>query len=237
MNDSGFGRLIGALVSPDKTFRSIAERPTWAAPMILVALCAIGVGWIAQERVDQGALAKYQMDQFGLDLSKEQQEAMESRAASQSPALRTFGLVFGGGAAAALYMVIAALFLVVFKMAGSEVDFLRSLSTSLYGMLPSGVVGALLNIGLSLPREEITPEELMSGGVLTSSLRPLAPEDSPVVQSLLGSVDFFSLWSVVLLILGYRAVAKVSTQTSATVVLVLWGLWVLGKAGVTAVLR
>ncbi|HBL26519.1 MAG TPA: hypothetical protein DD490_06770, partial [Acidobacteria bacterium] len=67
--------------------------------------------------------------------------------------------------------------------------------------------------------EEITPEELMSGGVLTSSLRPLAPEDSPVVQSLLGSVDFFSLWSVVLLILGYRAVAKVSTQTSATVVL------------------
>ncbi|HBL26520.1 MAG TPA: hypothetical protein DD490_06775, partial [Acidobacteria bacterium] len=79
--------------------------------MILVALCAIGVGWIAQERVDQGALAKYQMDQFGLDLSKEQQEAMESRAASQSPALRTFGLVFGGGAAAALYMVIAALFL------------------------------------------------------------------------------------------------------------------------------
>jgi hypothetical protein len=76
---------------------------------------------------------------------------------------------------------------------------------------------------------------MMSGGLLASSLRPLAPEDSPVVASLLGNLDFFTIWSVVLLILGYRASARVSTQTATTVVLVLWGLWVLGKAGFAAV--
>ncbi len=29
LEDSSFGRLIGALVSPGKTFQSIAGRPTW----------------------------------------------------------------------------------------------------------------------------------------------------------------------------------------------------------------
>ena len=87
----------------------------------------------------------------------------------------------------------------------------------------------------ALSRTEISPEEMMSGGVLASSLRPLAPEDAPILASVLGSLDFFTVWSVVLLVLGYRAVARVSTQTATTVALVFWALWVLGKAGFVAI--
>jgi hypothetical protein len=123
---------------------------------------------------------------------------------------------------------------VTLRLTGSEIGFTRSLSVTVHGLLPQGVA-ALLNIPLALSRSAIAPEEMMSGGVLASSLRPLAPEDSPVLASLLGSLDFFTIWSVVLLILGFRTVARVSTQTASTVVLVLWGLWVLGKAGFAAV--
>jgi hypothetical protein len=40
--DSGFGRLIGVLVSPGKTFESIARRPTWLVPLLV--LVAVGAG-------------------------------------------------------------------------------------------------------------------------------------------------------------------------------------------------
>jgi hypothetical protein len=236
MHESGFGRVIGVLISPDKTFRSIAERPTWVVPLLLLMALGLSVGLVMQDRVDQAAMVKYQMDKFGVDMSDEQLEKMESEMADQSATRQTLGLAFGVLVAAGGYFLLAALFLVVFRLAGSELDFFRSLAVTVHGLLPAGVA-ALLNLPLVFSRSEISPEEVMQGGILTSSLRPLAPEESPVLESLLGSLDFFTIWSVVLLILGFRAVARVSTQTATTIVLILWGLWVLGKAGFAAVLN
>ncbi len=234
MYESGFGRVIGALVSPEKTFRSIAERPTWVVPLLLLVVLSLGIGLLMQGKVDKGELVKYQMDKVGFDLGKEQLEEIQRDAENQSTLRQTLGYAGGGVAVAAGYFLVAALFLVTFRLTGSEINFWRSLAVTVHGLLPHGVA-ALLNIPMALSRSEISPEEMMSGGLLASSLRPLAPEDSPVVASLLGNLDFFTIWSVVLLILGYRASARVSTQTATTVVLVLWGLWVLGKAGFAAV--
>lgn len=234
MHESSFGRVIGALISPEKTFRSIAERPTWVVPLLLLVLLSLGVGLVMQQRVDQGELVKYQMEKMGVDLGKEQLEKIESEAENQSTLRRTLGFAGGGVAVVAGYFLLAALFLITFRLTGSEINFWRSLAVMVHGLLPHGVA-ALLNIPLALSRTEISPEEMMSGGLLTSSLRPLAPEGSPVLASLLGNLDFFTIWSVVLLILGYRAAARVSTSTATTVVLVLWGLWVLGKVGFAAV--
>jgi hypothetical protein len=234
MHESGFGRVIGALISPDKTFRSIAERPTWVVPLLLLVALSLGVGLVMQQRVNQAELIKYQMEKMGMDLGKEQLEKIESEAENQSSTKQALGMVFGGIVAVGIYFLLAALFLVTLRLVGSEIDFFRSLAVTAHALLPQAVA-ALLNIPLALSRSEISPEEMMSGGVLTSSLRPLAPEESPVLASLLGSLDFFTIWSVVLLILGFRTVARVPTRTAATVVLVLWGLWVLGKAGFAAV--
>jgi hypothetical protein len=233
MHESSFGRVIGALFSPEKTFRSIAERPTWVVPLLLLMALSLGIGLIMQGKVDQAELVKYQMDKMGVDLGKEQLEKIENDVENQSALRQTLGFVGGGVAVAVGYFLVAALFLVTFRLTGSEINFWRSLAVTVHGLLPHGVA-ALLNIPMALSRSEISPEEMMSGGLLASSLRPLAPEDSPVVASLLGSLDFFTIWSVVLLILGYRASARVSTSTATTVVLVLWGLWVLGKVGFAA---
>ena len=233
MHESSFGRVIGALFSPEKTFRSIAERPTWVVPLLLIVGLSLGVGLIMQKKVDQAELVKYQMEKIGVDLGKEQLEKIDREAENQSASRQIVGLVFGSLVAGGAYFLIAALFLGTLRLTGSEIDFKRSLAVTVHGVLPQGV-SLLLNLPLALSRTEISPEEMMSGGLLASSLRPLAPEDSPVVASLLGSLDFFTIWSVVLLILGYRASARVSTQTATTVVLVLWGLWVLGKAGFAA---
>lgn len=234
MYESGFGRVIGVLVAPDKTFRSIAERPTWVVPLLLLVILGVSVGLTMQRRVDQGELVKYQMDKMGVELSKTQLEKIERDAASPSGFRQWAGWILGPLLAAAFYFVVAAVFLMVLRLAGSEIEYMSSVAVTVHGLLPIAVA-SLLNIPLVLSRSEISPEEVMSGGLLASNLRPLAPEGSPVVASLLGSLDFFAIWAVVLLILGFRTVGRVSTRTAAAIVLVLWGLLVLGKAGVAAV--
>ena len=75
-------------------------------------------------------------------------------------------------------------------------------------------------------------EETFAGGVLASHLGFLAGEDTSIaVLGLLHSVDFFSIWSILLLVIGYRAAARVSTGTATGVVLFVWLFGVALKVG------
>lgn len=234
MHDSSFGRLLGALVAPGRTFDSIREKPSWVVAWILLVLLSLSVGLALQDRSDPAEIAKLQLERMGMEMTPEQVEEMERQTENQPPAMRWIGLIVGTLMSAGFYLALAAIFMVAFRLSGSEIDFRSSLATTVHGTLPLGVA-ALLNIPLILTRSEVRAEEVLSGGVLVSSPRGLAPEDSPVLTSLLGSLDFFMIWTVVLLIIGFRHVARVSTATATTVVLVLWGLLVLGKAGFVAI--
>lgn len=237
MEDSSFGRLIGVLVSPGKTFRSIAERPAWLVPFLVLLVLSLAVGWLTQARVDPEEMVRYQLGKFADRMPPEQVEEMVRSAENVTPAQQALQLGVGVPAAAAVYALIAALFLGIFKLLGSEMTFKQSLSTYLYASMPMAVA-SLINLPLLLARDAVTPEEVMGGGVLVASPAILASEEtSAVVRSLLGSLNFFTLWTLALTILGYRIVAKVSLAASSGTAVTLWLLWVAGKAGFAALFR
>ena len=234
MKDSSWGRLIGVLVAPGETFRSIAERPTWLPPLLILMLLGVIVGFEVQMRTDPEEMVRGQLEVIKVDVPQEQVDKMieeaESRTTAGKAGLAAVGAVFQ----VALYAVVAVLFWVGFRMFGSEMDYLRSLATTLYGYVPFAVA-SLINLPLLLTRESLTFEEVMGGGVLMSSLKALAPEDaSPVTEMLLGSVDLFTIWTLVLLTIGYKAVAKVSTAVASGIVILFWLVYVVGKVGIAA---
>jgi hypothetical protein len=230
MHDSSFGRLLGVLVAPGKTFRSIAERPTWVVPLLLLLALGTAAAYMMQQRVDQEELVRHQVSQFGMeDISDDQVQQMVERNEKMGPVTLLVGPIM----TAVIFFIVALVFWVAFKMLGSEMDYRSSLATSVHGLLPSAI-SLLLTLLILLGRNAVTPEEVMSGGILTSSAAALAPDASPVVRSLLGSLDVFSIWSLILLVIGYRVVAKVSTKAAAITVIVLWLVYVLGKAGFAA---
>ena len=58
---------------------------------------------------------------------------------------------------------------------------------------------------------------------------------SPALQSLLESLDVFSFWSLALFVVGFAAAARISRKSAAGVIVALWILYVLGKAGFAAI--
>lgn len=234
MKDSSWGRLIGALVAPAETFRSIAERPTWLPPLLLLALLGGAVSLVLQMRTDPAEMVRGQLEMVKVDMPQEQVDKMIEEAESRTTGAKIGLAVIGALGQPLIYAVVAVLFWIGFKMFGSEMDYLRSLSTALHGYMPLAL-GALINLPLMFTRETLTFEDAANGGVLVSSLRLLAPEDAPAItEVLLGSIDLFTIWAMVLLAIGYREVAKVSSAVASGIVLLFWLIYVLFKVGFAA---
>jgi hypothetical protein len=236
LEDSGSGRLIGVLVAPVKTFRSIAERPTWGIALVVLLVLSTLVGVLVNRRIDPDDMrqtTKERMEKSqGGKATPEQVERGTAMAIKFSAVIIWLLPVFIAG----FYLVLAALFLGAFRFfGGSEIPFKTSFATIVHAYLP-GLVAALLTLPLLLGRPHVTVKEAQGGGILASNLGAFAPDSAgPALKSLLSSLDFFSFWTLCLLIVGYRLTAKVSTATAVAVPVVLWLLFVAVKVALAGV--
>lgn len=232
MTDTGAGRVLGALVAPGDTFRSIAARPTWLAPLLVLTLLATVVGWMVANRIDMAQTIRHQLEASGAQLSAEQIDQRIETVKKFTPVL---ALVQGLVVVPVVYLVLALLLWVGFKLLGSELGYKASFSTALHGTLPQAVQG-LISIPVVWNRATIGAAEARSGAFLASNLGAFAPDGTgAVARALLGSVDLFSIWAIVLLIIGYRAVARVSGPVATGVVLAIWFLGIAVKVALVAI--
>ena len=229
MEDSSFGRLIGVLVAPGKTFRAIAARPTWAVALLVLMLVSGAVWFLAGQRIDYRDTITQSVRHSGRNLTEAQLEPqieMMEKAGSYIYGLSVPVVV-------AFFSLLAALiYWVAFKLQGSDISYKSSLSVNLHAAVPPVLVGSLLSLPIILSKETLGYNDVKTGTLLASNLGFLAPEGSPAwVTAALSSLDFFALWSLVLAIIGYRVVARVSPKAAAVTAVVIWLLFVGVRVG------
>jgi hypothetical protein len=227
MEDSGLGRLITVLISPEKTFRSIAERPTWVAALVLLVLLGAAAGYLVFQKLDMVEVISQSMADRGQQVSTEELERMTEMAER----FGWIGALVGVLVIAPLaFVVMALIFWVVFKLLGGEFSYQTSLSVTLHSLMPLAI-SSLLTLPVIYSRESIGYEESQTG-VLFSNLSALAPEEAgPAFRTLLASVDLFSIWTLILMTLGYSIVGRVSKTAAGVTVVLLWAVYVLAKVG------
>ena len=230
MESSAFGRLAGALVAPGKTFRSIAERPTWLLAFLVVCLTPVVPGLLAGPKIDWEDVVRTQIERADADLPREQVEQAVAMWEKLGPVLTYLGPAM---IAVALLLFTAVLW-GAFTLAGGQPGFKRSLAVVSHAMLPLAVA-SLLSIPVVLSLDTVGAEQLESGSYLQSSLAAFAPEDAgPVLLALLSKIDVFSIWTVVLLAIGFRYAAGVSPSTAALTAGLMWLVWIGVSVGLAA---
>lgn len=213
-----WGRPLGVLVSPRPTFESIARRPSWLAPLLILLALYLALQVLVTQRIDMEAVMRQAMEERNQPVDEEQIAAMSEMQSKVGLACQV--VVFPAG-----MLLIAALFLGLTHLAGGEIGFKKSLAVTVHGLMPNALAW-LLTVPVVLGRREIDVSEAQSG-LLASHLGVLAPEDAPAwLTALLGRIDLFSIWSLLLLGLGLHLVGGLSKRAAAAVVLVVWLLWV-----------
>lgn len=215
MHDSSLGRIVGVLVAPEATFRSIAARPSWLVVWLVILAVGLGVAGAVVSSVDFREVAERTLERRDTPLTEEQRESSVEMQEKVLP----YSIPIGTVVWTLLLLLFAVFYWGALHLVGSDIDYRRTLSTYLYASVPAYVVGGLIALIVILGRGEVTPEELETRSFLASNLTVFAPADaSPVLLAALGSFDFFVLWTAVLLVLGLRAVAQVSTASAVGLV-------------------
>ncbi len=227
LDDSSFGRLLGVLVSPVKTFRSIAERPTWAVALVVFLLASGAVGFVAGKRTDYREMITRSLKDSGREVPAEQLEKQIEITQKVAPYFAA-----GSGVFVLLILLLITLFYwIIFKLLGSDFTYLAGLSVTLHAAMPA-VVSLLLSLPVILSHKTLGYDDVKTGTFLQSNLAFLAPAGAkPWLVALYASVDFFSLWSLVLSIIGYKALSRLSTQAVAATVVVVTLLFVAVRVG------
>ena len=226
--ESGFQRLLGVFVSPVETFASIAARPTWILPVAIAAGVGFPLSELILSKMDWRAVAAKQM--ANRHLSEEQMDAALAT-------IKRIGWIFGDIAAVLAPLVLTLLTAVVLWGAcqafGWEVRYKQSLGVTAHAFFPATLASIAL-IAVFWNRETINPETI--GDTLHTNLGFLVdPHTDKVLHSLAASVDLFTFWAIALLVLGLSSAAGAPRRRMAILVVSLWLLFVLGKAGFAAV--
>jgi hypothetical protein len=229
-------RVVDTFVAPTKTFTDILRNASWWLPFLLSILVSlafvtsidrqIGFEQVAQTNINRNAQAQQRMS--GLTDAERQQQIHTIARVTRviSYVYPVLGVIFA--------LICAGILMMSFNFGlGAKASYKEYLAVWFYAGLPYLIKFLLAAIaifaGVSAEQFDINnPVGTNVGWYLTS--------DVPLwVRTLFSSADIFTLWAIVLLILGCSIVARVKRSSAAIVVIGWWVLIILAGTIMAAV--
>ena len=226
---SSMQRLWMMFTAPGDVFSDIRIKPSWVLVMVVLVLLGVAVQTVIMPHVDTEMTIRARMEQRGTELS----EAQIENAVEQAEKFSKFGPIIGLVIAPVAWAIMAAIFFVMLKITGSDADYKQTLSTILHGYWPATVVQLVLTAVLIQRIGKVPQDELAN--VVKANVGAFMSADAPAwLTAALGAISIFNIWAVILLIMGFATVGKISKGKAAVVTLVPWGVWIAAKAGIAA---
>lgn len=227
------GRIFGVLFSPKETFESIARRPTWLLPMLLVSLISLGIIGLFGHRVGWRAFFEKQTansSRFQQLPPDQQQRSLEMQLKYGPPYVYAIGAI----SPAIIAVIIAAVFLGLFNLVfGAKLNFKTSLAIVCYSWM-TGIVSGILGALILLLKD---PSTVDLQNLIASNVGAFLSSDSPKWLIALGTaLDIFTFWIMILMAIGFSAAApkKLSFGKAFISIFVLWLLVVIVRVGAVA---
>lgn len=219
-----FARVVNVFFSPGKTFESIARKPTFVIPLVLVVLSAGLAGFAITSKLDTDAVVEQSIqqaeEQQGRELTEEERDRTEK--------VIRFMLPIQGGVIA-LFSVLAVLLVPslyhLIAMASGKATRWAAVFSAYLHVQMIHVLKGLAFTGVAFGQSgEIDQQGLQQ--LLKSNVGAfLDPETTNrAALAFLSQVDIFEIWA---LIVGVIALTKVTRFKTGGAVAVVGGLWIL----------
>lgn len=216
---SFFNRLVGVYFSPGETFADIGRSAGVVVPLMTLLLLTVVSTVITLGKLPADQLMFEQVDRMVEEgrLTPEQAEQQREQMAKVAPYTKIIGAVSAGIFVLILPLIMAGIARLVMMTMGIESRFMSLWSVSVYALLAVSIISIALFTFIVFIKP---PEEIDLRNPLHSNLAALLSLAGVTglprfVSGLLGYVDIFYIWKIVLLGIGYAAVApRLKASTS-----------------------
>jgi hypothetical protein len=246
------GRLVGTLFSPGETFQDVNRKPTWIAPLLISIAVSLAFSaffeWRARPDWDRffQTMIEKRLGKPMKELPPDQQAQINkqiewqkkfARADFSSPLLILLGLAKFAIYYAAAFLISAGVFAVGLMFMQAKATFKKTLSVIAWSWCATTLVYLCVTAASLMVRDNESLRDLNladPAGIVPTNLAVALPSGtSPFLSSIAGSIDIFSIWYLILLAIGFAAIAgakKFKPGRTATLVFGVWVFAILIKA-------
>ncbi|HTW32822.1 MAG TPA: YIP1 family protein [Candidatus Sulfotelmatobacter sp.] len=214
-------RIINTFIAPSKTFTDLRRSASWWGPWILIAIFSMAFIFTLGKQIGFEQISKNQIEH-----SKRADAFDKLPADQQAKQLQLSSKIFsyfayGSPLMILFYFLVATVALwATFNIgAGAETTFGQAYGIVMYASLPS-IVGAIL--GIVSVFAGVNPESFdINNPVGTNLAYYLDPETTgKFLRGMASAVDVISIWSIILIGIGFACTSKVKRSTAIIIVAV-----------------
>jgi Yip1 domain len=227
-----FGRIIGVFFSPKETFQSIAQRPSWILPVVLMTVLGVVVAFSLNKKVDWREVASKRIEESSRasQLSAEQKEQQLAMSAKISPAI---AYAIGLAAPILLAVIVGGVMLGAYNLlGGANANFKVAM-----GIVSHAYVVTMVNSLLFLLILFLKPPGTVNiENPVASNVGAFLPEGtSKTVMALGTAIDLFSFWVICLIGVGFAVFnpKKLKLGSSISIALAAWAVYQAFRLGLT----
>jgi len=213
-------RLVNTFIAPSKTFTDLRRSAAWWAPWLVISIFSLVFIYAMGKQVTFEQVSKNQIAH-----SAKQSEQFDKLPADQQAkrlqisAKIIAGVSYGSPFLILFYALVATVALwTTFKIgAAAETSFGQAYAIVMYAWLP-GIIGGILG-AVSL-FAGVNPEGFdINNPVGTNLAYYLDPETTgKFVRGMASSLDVLTIWSLILISIGFACTSKVKRSTAITIV-------------------
>ncbi len=228
-------RIINTYFAPSKTFEDIRRNPSWWVPWLLLSVLVIvfwtmvgknvGFDKIAHDTIAQSA----RLQQLPPDVQAQQVKAMTIGFKYFGYATPIFLLVYA--------LIIAAVLMVIFNFAmEAQVPFRQSLSIVMYSWALPAALSTIVSM-IAVWKGDPDNFYLQNPSATNPAYFMDPASTSKFLYTFLMAFDVFSIWTVILLGIGFAVNSnrrKLKTSTAIATIAIIFVLYKLGSAGLAS---
>lgn len=213
-------RLVNTFIAPSKTFTDLRRSAAWWAPWLLISIFSMAFILTIGKQVGFEQVSKNQIERSTKQAEQFDKLSADQQAARLQVSVKIFKIfAFLSPVVILFFSVISTAALwATFKVGFSaETSFGQAFAIGMYSGLP-GIIGAILGI-VSL-FAGVNPEGFdINNPVGTNLAYYLDPETTgKFIRGMASSVDLITIWSIILIGIGFACTSKVKRSTAIMVV-------------------
>lgn len=224
---SAFERMAGALFSPDETFADIARKPDFLVLLLIILVISTISGILLAPRLEfdsmraQMAAKNPNMTPEDIDRGVKMAGAVGKVSSYASPLL-----------VICAFVIVAAVLLLAFRLFGGEGTFYQAFAIVTYAWIPRVIQSLILTVIITIKGTADVSD--IPTLVKSSPAFLVDITDHPILFSFLSTFDLFTIWTIVLLIIGFAYMSRFSKGRSAAIILSIWAFITVVKLGFAA---